>query len=59
MTRLFAAIFAGMTAAAGYGTFANFGVQDNSYEPLTGAPSVRLGSSRSGLPTFGGGGGGK
>ncbi|MFT4560943.1 MAG: hypothetical protein ACI9BW_000681 [Gammaproteobacteria bacterium] len=59
MNRLFAAVFAGMTAIAGYTTVSNVGVQDSSYESLKGAPSVRLGSARRGLPTFGGGRGGK
>lgn len=59
MNRLFAAIFAGMTAVAGYTTVENVGVQDSSFERYTGPPSVRLGSARTGLPRFGGGRGGK
>jgi hypothetical protein len=59
MNRIFAAIFAGMTAVAGYTTATNTGVQDSSFEQLKGAPSVRLGSARTGLPSFGGGRGGK
>ena len=59
MNRVFAAIFASMTAFAGYSTLSNVGVQDSSYEALSGAQSVRLGSARSGMPRFGGGRGGK
>ena len=59
MNRLFAVIFAGMTALAGVTTATNTGIQDSSFEQQTGAQSVRLGSARSRLPSFGGGSGGK
>jgi hypothetical protein len=59
MNRLFAAIFASMTAVAGVTTATNTGIQDSSFEQVKGAPSVRLGSARRGLPSFGGGRGGK
>ena len=48
MNKLFAAIFAGMTAIAGYTTASNVGVQDSTYETLKGAPSLRVGSARAG-----------
>ncbi len=59
MNRIFAAIFASMTAVAGYSTATNVGIQDSSFEQIKGAPSVRLGSARTRLPSFGGGRGGK
>lgn len=59
MNKLFATLFAGMTAVAGFSTATNVGVQDASFERLSGPPSVRMGSARSGLPRFGGSRGGK
>ncbi len=59
MNRLFAAVFAGMTALAGVTTATNTGIQDSSFEQYKGAQSVRLGSARNRLPSFGGGRGGK
>jgi hypothetical protein len=59
MNKLFAAIFAGMTAIAGYTTASNVGVQDSTYEALKGAPSLRVGSARVGRSALGGSRGGK
>ena len=59
MNRLFAAIFAGMTAVAGYTTASNVGVQDSAFEAAKGPPSLRVGSARSGRSGFGGIRGGK
>ena len=63
MNKLFAALFAGMTAVTGYSTATNLGVQDSSFEsatPRTAVPaSVRRGSARSSRSTFGGSRGGK
>ena len=54
MNRLFAAIFAGMTAVAGFTTATNVGVQDSAFESAKGPPSLRVGSARAGRSTFGG-----
>jgi|GEM_PF-2647215 hypothetical protein len=59
MNKIFATVFAGMTAVAGFSTATNVGVQDPAFERLTGPPSVRTGSARSGLRHFGGSRGGK
>lgn len=56
MNRLFAAIFAGMTAVAGYTTATNVGVQGSNYEAAKGPPSIRTGSARSSRSSYGGGG---
>ena len=59
MSRLIAAIFASMTAVAGYTTATNVGVQDSAYEAAKGPPSLRVGSARSGRSRVGGSRGGK
>jgi hypothetical protein len=59
MNKIIAAVFAGFTTMAAYTTVSNVGVQDSSFQAYKGPPSVRLGSTRAGLPRFGGGRGGK
>jgi hypothetical protein len=59
MNKLFAAIFAGMTAVAGYTTVGNVGVQDSAFETAKGPLSVRAGSTRLRRSGVGGSRGGK
>jgi hypothetical protein len=59
MNRLFAAVFASMTAVAGYTTSSDVGVQDSSYEAAKGPPSLRVGSARARRSALGGSRGGK
>lgn len=54
MNKLFAALFAGLTAVAGYTTATNTGVVDSSFESAKIPASVRAGSARPGGSTFGG-----
>lgn len=54
MNRLFAGIFAALTAVAGYTTATNTGVGYTNFDPKAMPASVRGGSARAGGSTFGG-----
>jgi hypothetical protein len=54
MNKLFAAVFAGLTAVAGYYTATNTGVGYSNFDARTIPASVRGGSARMGGSTFGG-----
>lgn len=54
MNKLFAAVFAALTAVAGYTTATHTGVGYASFDARTLPASVRAGSARPGGPVFGG-----
>lgn len=54
MTKLFAGIFAGLTAVAGYTTANNIGVQESAFEAAKGPPSIRAASARTSRSRVGG-----